>query len=269
VKKSSTIEIVVSTMNEGIYRVLENFKLYLVEDVIVTIIHQITDGRQYSVDISGFRYFAYFETGLPTSRNRGLEHAIGDILIPTDDDVSFDVGFCHAIRTAFEKKPDADIITFKAKTLDGAPYKHYPDRDFRHNWRTLLRVSSIEICLNRETFIASGARWDFDYGLGAAFPGGLEVVFLQDCRRAKLSIYFEPSFIVCHPAESSGKKFTPSTMRLRGAILSRAFNILTGAILSGAFYVRKRKFLKASGIGLPIFLKSTFLGIKDYIKWSR
>lgn len=268
-KSDEVIEIIVSTMDEGIHRVLDNFRCYIGVNVVVTIIHQISGEKKYDVDTSGFRYFCYFETGLPASRNRGLDNAIGDILIPTDDDVSFDPEFCATIRAAFQRVPDASIITFKANTPEGIPYKSYSDRVFRHSWLSLLRVSSIEICIKKERFISSGVRWDLDYGLGAAFPGGLEVVFLQDCRRANLTMYFDPSFIVCHPVESSGKKFSPSTMRLRGAILSRAFNILTGAILSCAFYARKRKILNASGIGLVVYMKSTFLGIKDYIRWSR
>ena len=252
------VEIIVSTMNDNVYKAISDFECYVADNVVVTIIHQVSNGKEYNIEAEVVRYFQYAEVGLPSSRNRGLENAVGDILLPTDDDVYFESNFTAMIVSAFDEFPNADVITFKAKTPEGEDYKSYPSRSFYHNWRSLLGVSSIEICLRKDSFGENGPRWDPDYGLGAKFPGGLEVVFLQDCRRKLLSMVYYPACIVFHPAESSGKTFTPTTMRLRGAILARAFNVIVGPILAHAFYFKKRAVLSKSGITLLLFSKETF-----------
>ena len=262
------VELLISTMNERIYDVIEHHSSYKNENIIVTIIHQITDGKDYNIEHNKIRYFKMLESGLPKSRNFGLSKSIGEILIPTDDDVIFCDDFYETVTKAFKNNTTADIITFKIITNQGEPaFKNYRSDSFKHNFKTLMNVSSIEICAKRSSLLNNSVKWDDDFGLGSKFPGGLEVVFLQEARRKKLNMYFESSYIVNHPFESSGKVISEKMIILRSAVYFRSFGIIAPFLLI-FFYVKKRSSFSLNKFDFFKYVNLSFKGYKDYKEWS-
>lgn len=170
------------------------------------------------------RVFDYRETGLSKSRNRALQHATADICVVGDDDVRHLPAAQEIIAGAFADHPRADIITFQARTPDGAPFKRYASRPRRHTRRSIMRVISWEIALRTASVRAAGLRFDERFGLGADFPTGEENIFLMDALRRGLHLRYIPAPIVIHPAESSGANFSsPASVAAKGAAFRRMF----------------------------------------------
>jgi len=177
------------------------------------------------------RTFDYGETGLSRSRNRALQRAAADIVVIADDDVRHPAGAQETVARAFAAHPRADIITFQARTPDGAPFKRYPSRARRHTTRSIMRVSSWEIALRLESVRAAGLRFDERFGLGAEFPTGEENIFLLDALRRGLTLRYVPQPIAIHPRFSSGADFsTAAAVAAKGAVFGRMFGAASAPV---------------------------------------
>jgi len=218
----------VSTTNAGIAnlsQLLESAEKF--DEVVVC--HQIFDSELsaefLNYSLPNVRVVRMDGRGLSRSRNAILTECSDDaLLVPTDDDVILASDASTIIRAAFEKNPKADIITFKAKNTAGEDFKAtYRQIGFRHNALSIRSVSSIEIVARVEALRRVGLTWDESFGLGGKYGGGLELVFLKDALDRGLGVYYEPSYIVSHPPESSGAVFDERKGYIRGAIACRMY----------------------------------------------
>lgn len=214
VKLSNSIQVLVSTMKG---RALERKSFDAPEFLIVD---------QLSPHVRSVRRGHYISStvGLSASRNEAIDCATADIVLFADDDVQHIDGFIDVIKHEFERT-GADVITFQIETPDGCAFKSYSPIGFRHNLRTLMRVNSIEIAVRRSSLLEKSLRFDEQFGLGARFPTGEEVIFLADALRSGLVLQYCPVPIVIHPKESSGSNLfrNKSLILAKGAMLGRIF----------------------------------------------
>jgi len=129
------------------------------------------------------------ERGLSKSRNLAIANACGDICIICDDDENFSLNYPETIIQAFQNIPQADIIVFQ---VDRKPIKHYPSHIKKLNSFNCLKVSSYEIAFKLSKIKEKRIRFDEKVGSGVSKAGGEENIFLHDCLKNKLSIYFAP-----------------------------------------------------------------------------
>ena len=202
------------------------------------------------------------EQGISRSRNRALDHALGGLLLLTDDDVELLDGFSRKVAEAFDRHPEADIITFQSLNQRGEKRKAYSDKSFRHNLRTLMRVSSIEVALRRKSLEKSPLFFDERFGLGSQFPTGSETVFLSDALSKGFHIHYCPEAIVRHPDDSSGRALfqNEELMEAKGAMFYRILGWKAYAICI-YFALRKRK---ETGYSLYHSVKLMYSGIDQF-----
>jgi len=208
------------------------------------------------------RIFSYPEYGSSRSRNRALQHAEGDLLLITDDDVELLDGFSETIVEVFRKNPEADIITFQCLNERGEKRKDYSDRSFWHNLRTLMQVSMIEIALRRESLIQSSLMFDTRFGVGNQMPTGDENVFLSDAFRQGFKILYLPYPIVKHPDASSGRALSrnPSLIKAKGAMFYRIFG-WKAYLVCILFALKKRR---ETGYSLIKNIRLMYAGIMEF-----
>lgn len=165
-----------------------------------------------------------YSSGLSLSRNKALDSASTNICLVSDDDLTYIPNISQVIQEVFNKYPNVDIITFKISKSDGVDYKEYPNEPFYHNMRTLMKVSSVEIALRRD-IIRDNLKFDEDFGLGARYPTGEEIIFLTDALKQGKSILFYPLNIATHPDVSSGSNYNVENLaKAKGAMLYRVFS---------------------------------------------
>ncbi|HHF2880027.1 TPA: glycosyltransferase family A protein [Vibrio diabolicus] len=255
------IEVAISCLNEDVFKAIDRAKRIFLRNeyenkVFVHVLHQINNGKRYEsvseeiINIPGVRYSRLDKIGLPFSRNFALLNCKSDYLIPTDADVYLNDDFYSIVESSFRKYNDADFITFKSYfDLDyNNPRKIFKDFSYKHNWRTLLSVSSIEIVLDVKKFKDKNILWDKDFGLGAKWPGGLETVMLQNANSSDAIGYYVPEPISSHEEVSSGSEVSLSRVKLRTAVFLRCFGpaIGRGFSLYYHFYSDMR-FIKSYG----------------------
>ncbi|MCC5795197.1 MAG: glycosyltransferase family 2 protein [Chromatiales bacterium] len=238
------IEIIISTYGER----LRNVERQLLEKapwLCYLIVHQAgpeSGGHgalpRFIAERDDVRYLGCRSKGLPLSRNTGVSMAVGDILLPTDDDVTFFAEGLLRLRECFEADRRADIITFRAATDSGGFQKHYASESFVHGRRSLLSVTSIEVAIRRSALEGLDLRWDEDFGLGARYGGGLENVFLSDAFRKGARAIYQPVTIVSHAVEHSGRNLDYGSAFVKGAMFGRIFGF-SAPLFCAAFVVRK------------------------------
>jgi glycosyltransferase involved in cell wall biosynthesis len=203
-KKSEHLEILISTMRKTTLSFLsEMFSQSNYLDSNILIINQTNEGELLVSDFENIRVINSCEKGLPQSRNIALENASGAICLIADDDIKYVKNFNKIILTAFNKHPNADIITFQMNNDEGQLFRDYQDI-IKHNKDTIYTANSVVIAFRLKS-IKEHVSFNPYFGLGAKFQVGDEYVFLRNSLKAGLSIYFESKVILTHSKLSSGQ----------------------------------------------------------------
>ena len=169
--------------------------------------------------------------GLSKNRNHALQHAQGDILLISDDDVLYKEEHFQSIFQAFEQYPEANILTFQIENQTGKPLKKYVPFTFLYEERPKSTYfSSLEIAIRRNFQIP---KFNEKFGLGTDYLAcGEEEVFLQKAYNEGAVIRYIPKVIGRTEEGTTGKRFTTDAKvrHAKGAVLYYLHGYL-GAIL--------------------------------------
>lgn len=264
------IEILICTCNERI----EEVEKVLCEhhpQISYFISHQVFDGRDYGLQSNTIRtllerqdvkYKRTNSKGLSKNRNHCLQHSSGDILIFADDDVQYDREKLLKLPSLFSENSELDGITFRISTKSSIPFKQYQNYDFVHNWRSIMKVSSIEIAIKRGFILKRRLCFDERFGLGSIYTSAEENIFLNDAISNGAKIKYIASDIVMHPPESSGKMWKGSGLvEAKGALFRRLYGkkgiflLLIFAIKKWPEYKESFSFLKFCMVSISTFIK--------------
>lgn len=244
------IEIAVSCLNDDILKIPHNFKdIFTSDKISIHVIHQTNNDKNYSEIINilkqypNLRYSHLDQLGLPVSRNFALQNCKSKYLIPTDSDVVLFTSILSEIDNLFRELKQADYLTLQSyfDSTKKRPRRTFNNSKFRHTRRTLLSVSSIELILKVDSFKSKNVFWDYDFGLGARFGGGLETVMLQDAYQADLIGYYIPLPICYHEEISSGSEISLKKVYIRSAVFERSFGKVNGKLLATLFHIKNYK----------------------------
>lgn len=134
------------------------------------------------------RIFNTKERGLSKSRNMALKNSIGEFCLLCDDDEKIYDDFESKIIQAYVDLPDADLIAFQ---IDNAG-KSYPKITKKINYLTALKIASWQITFRRKSILENNILFDESLGSGVSKAGGEENLFLYNCLKKGLNIYFVP-----------------------------------------------------------------------------
>ncbi|MCR5507521.1 MAG: glycosyltransferase family 2 protein [Lachnospiraceae bacterium] len=145
------------------------------------------DGREQSVT-----YVKTKQRGLSRSRNMAISKACADICILCDNDVEYLPDYERRILDGFKAHPDADLIVFYIKRKE-KPKPNYA-RSKRMGYLSVLKIFSPEIAFRRDK--VEDIRFDERFGAGSGrYIMGEENIFLYDCLKRGLKIFYEPVMI--------------------------------------------------------------------------
>lgn len=161
----------------------------------VVVINQCDDNSveewtfvNYLGELCRAKFISTKERGLSKSRNMAICNAEGDICLICDDDEELVPGYEQLIVKAYESRKNADVITFMFTRKD----KTYPGISLKHNLKTLLKTSSVEITFLTRSILDKHIRFDEKMGSGSGNGAGEENMFLMDCKRNGLIMYYFP-----------------------------------------------------------------------------
>ena len=177
------------------------------------------------------------ERGLSKSRNMAIDFATGDYCLLCDDDETLDLDYAEKIVAEFEKRPKADIIAFQVRRKD----KAYPNKAFKVGYLRSLKIASWQIVLRRESICRAGVKFDTNFGSGTPVGSGEENIFMYDCLKKGLKIYYAPVCIgsVAQKESRWFKGFTKEYFLNRGTIIHRLMGGYLGSIYCIYFALSK------------------------------
>lgn len=202
-----TFNLLISCMNQKDFSIIERSNVQ--SDVVV-----VNQCDQESVEEFDFinkkgnschgRFICTTEKGLSKSRNMALRNSWGDICLICDDDEYLKDDCEELILKAYYENANADLISFAFDRDD----KSFSSIPAKHNLRSLLRTSSVEISFRREAIVENKVWFDEKMGSGSGNGAGEENMFLMTCKRKGLRMFYNPSEI--------GKLLSADSMWFKG-----------------------------------------------------
>ncbi len=162
-------------------------------------------------------------TGQVANRNNVISRCDADIIMLSDDDVTFFADGIRELQRRYEQMPDADFITFRSVRDSGVVYPEGVCRLQRRLPRGYY-VGCLELSFRRKT--AGWLRCCPELGLGSAkMHGGEDEMLLQTAIRRGLACYFVPVTICVHDHPSTGTKgsLTDENLRAAGCVIALTY----------------------------------------------
>lgn len=132
--------------------------------------------------------FSMAERGVGLNRNTALLHADGDIVMFSDEDIRFYPDYEKAVLSAFEKNPDADVITFNFK-VDPSRATYYNKEERPIRWYNYGRYPTFSVAARLEALRKANVSFSLLFGGGAKYSNGEDSLFLHDCLKKGLRLY--------------------------------------------------------------------------------
>lgn len=127
--------------------------------------------------------------GVGKNRNISLLHATGEILLLSDDDVSFQPSYVNDIISEFDDHPDADVIIFNLQSND-----EVRKQKINKSTRKLGKIAKMpygapRVAFRRSSWEKSNVWFTTLFGGGTPYTSGEDSIFLKQLRRTGLVFY--------------------------------------------------------------------------------
>ncbi|MDG0030618.1 glycosyltransferase family 2 protein [Priestia sp. Y58] len=262
------IEMLVSTMNQTNYDLLKRMNI----KNKAVVINQFTNDKSKppkKIDNETLKFISVYEKGLSKSRNTAIENADNSIGIICDDDLYYYDDVKDRVRTAYQKNKDADIIIFCYDT-DGRHKKNFGGEAKRLGYLGTMKVSSVQVTFKIKSIKEKDIRFNELFGTGSSYyQCGEENIFLFECLKKGLKIYFEPISILSIDDNDEStwfNGFDDKSFFDRGAVFT-AMSSRFYHFLIWQFAIRKYKIYRHD-IGFIGAIKNMYRGHKDYLNMT-
>lgn len=220
---TKSVQVLVSTMNLGNVETLLRAMRLNTASIVINQITNSADSVPSGEGESNCKLLNYHEQGLSRSRNRGIAASEADICVIADDDMYYEQNFEDIIKNAYEECPEADVIAFHVDSKDPRQRKRVLKKG-RLSRITSMKIASWQITFRQDSLRKTGVKFDESFGTGATNFMGEENIFLYDCIRNRLKVYYYPAKIATLKDEDDSTWFTGYTERyfmVKGAVFKR------------------------------------------------
>jgi glycosyltransferase involved in cell wall biosynthesis len=212
---SPTVEVLISCMHQSDVSIIK--KTNILSDAVI--VNQCDKDTYEEAVFKGnkIRMYSCTARGLSKSRNKAVEESTADICLICDDDEHFEQDYVLKIREAYAAYPDADVIAFKLNYNRPKKFWNVPKKI---GYLYALKIASWQISFKRESIKKNAIRFNESFGAGTAVSSGEENIFLYDCLKKNLKIYYLPILIgsVTQKESTWFKGFTEKFFLNRGIV---------------------------------------------------
>ncbi len=206
------------------------------------------------------------DRGLSKSRNLALKNSTDEILLFSDDDMSYVDDLESKIISAYEKYDDADAIAFIVKNIN----RKIKYKVSKINFFQSLKISSVQLTVKSSSIKNNNILFDENFGSGSKYFMGEENIFLSDCLRKKMKIYFVPIEIgELHFLNNSKwfKGYNYEYFLSKGAVFYRISNLIYPLLI--LLFAFRKKSLYINNVTTLNAIKYMFNGVKDYKEYIK
>lgn len=201
------------------------------------------------------------ERGLSKSRNMAIKRAEGyDICLICDDDEVLTSGYESIITEAYQKLKGSQVIAFSISCNQYT--RQYSQTEKKLGFVEILKTSSQQISFKRNDVVSKNIRFDEKMGSGTGNGGGEENMFLLNCRKARLNMYYHP-FCVATIYKGESKWFSGYTEKFfqnQGWTDRRLLGSFWGFIYIFYWSIFRRAEYKKDGMSLYSVVKNSLIG---------
>lgn len=178
----------ISSVNQNIDELIKMIKL----ETDAVLVNQCDHSEAGSLDINGshIEYRCMPDRGVGLSRNTCIDMAIesADILLFTDEDITYDPGYASLIENEFVKHPDAQMLFFNIRVCDAR--RTYWNKNYaRVGAFNYGRYPAYSIAIRADILKKSGVRFSLDFGGGAKYANGEDSIFIHDLLKSRIKMY--------------------------------------------------------------------------------
>lgn len=159
--------------------------------------------------------------GLSLNRNNALAHCTSDLILISDDDITYRPDAIGRIIDLFGQNPGLDFATFIAERIPNSVVYPASSCPLSLPLPRGYSVTSMEIAMRRSS--CSGLRFIDELGLGApVFGSGEEEVLLLTAIRSGLDCRFFP-ITICehhHPTTALAASLSPAVLKAFGLVIA-------------------------------------------------
>lgn len=270
------IEVLVATMHQKDYRLLEKMKIN--SNVLFINQSDINMYDEYNSNGYRVRMFSNTQRGLSKSRNQALLLAEGEVCLLADDDIEYKEGYREKVLKAFEKIPDADIIVFNTTMIN------YSGGVRRKEIKKIRRApryknyGSVRIAFRKDSLLKNNIWFNIFFGAGSFFGSGEESLVLRAANKKRLKIYEYPESIaeVDYSVSTWFEGYNEKYFYNKGAFLEAAYPKCK-YFLMYYFLIKFRKLTTLSDRKILYWIRKGFNGYKELkpyednriIKWKK
>lgn len=254
------LEVLISAMHQSDFSLFKHTGIY--SDALMINQCDVDDYQEKEESFGLLRCISTKDRGISRSRNKALENSNAEIVLLCDDDEILYDDYVQSITTAFEQRPNVDVICFQIKCSE----KKYSKKEFRLGYLTSLKIASWQIAFRLNSVKKKNILFDVNYGSGTPVGSGEENIFLYDCLKSKLKVYYVPICIGEMSRKNSNwfKGFTQTYFFNRGKILRRLMGFLGGGIYCVYFVIAKhRRYKKETS-----FVNACKNIVKGFFSWK-
>lgn len=260
VRKDNTLSVALSTMHlkndEDVNNIINKMKI--TSDYLI--VNQTDKGN---INISNKNVVTRFERGLSKSRNTALDNCKSDVILFTDDDVTYVDNYSEIVLDAYLEHPKADMICFYVESTNNKR-RTKRIRTGKLGYISAMKIISAEMSIKKESFERAKIRFDEDFGIGAPNNRGEEQILIYEALRKGLNVMFVNKKIAdIDQTESTWlKDYDENYFYIQGKVYKRLtkkwclFWILQ-------YVIRKYPMYKKS-VSFRLALKNMLKGAKEY-----
>lgn len=198
-----TFELLISTMHKSCADI-KNMLIDMNIHCDCLVINQCDEESYYEEvikDAFSLRVYSTVERGLSKSRNMALRYAKGDIVCIADDDLYYYENFDKDILDYYDNNSNADIVLFNVDYFR----KTFRIKDYKCRFWELSSFMSVQCTFKIKKIRDKNLSFNEMFGTGSKyFNSGEENIFLSECKRKGLSIFYCARKILrCDESESS------------------------------------------------------------------
>lgn len=188
-KKAESLQVLVATMNNNGESLLQSLNIQ--SDVIIgnqcTQINPQDYHYQNEYKNHKITWLNFKEKGVGLNRNNALMRSTADILLFSDDDMTYVDNYPHIVLDLFNSHPKADLIVFNL--IEDTP-KRYQIKKMEYTKK--VGFGCARIACRRESIIKHGVFFNLCFGGGAIYSNGEDSLFIADCLRKGLKLLCVP-----------------------------------------------------------------------------
>lgn len=198
------------------------------------------------------RFLTTETRGVGINRNLALLLAQTSYVLFADDDMEYEDRYPETIANAFEEVPDADILIFNLayRNAGGINKRRINNRIKKLHFYNIMNYGAPRVAIRLDSQRSASLWFSTEFGGGATYGAGEDVLFLQDAVKKGLKVYSYPAQIATTDLSDSswfsgyGEKYFYD----KGAQF-RALSKLWWPLLAFQYVLRHREVVSQLGMG--------------------